>query len=265
MEANGLTSTILSIGQKLIIPVPGSTGGPESEIPAIPAGTVITHVVQPGDSLYSIANTYGTTVETLMMINGIKDPSLIHVGQELLISSLTSTPTATSTPTPTHTLTPTSTPTWTLTPTPEPTKTPTFTMTPTLTPSPTPQPIFTPTPIATYPYPAPVLLAPADGEVFQGADEIIVLNWASVGILAEDEWYVVRLRYEGDSLDQPADVWTKATSWRVPAELYPPAGVEPRLIHWNVRVMHQTNTGPDGTLEGVEISPESTTRRFYWY
>lgn len=265
MEANGLTSTTLRIGQKLIIPVPGSIGGPDSEIPAISAGMVITYMVQPGDSLYSIANLYGTTVETLMMINGIKDPALIHVGQELLISPPTPAPTSTSTPTLTLTPTPASTPTWTLTPTPEPTKTPTFTMTPTLTPLPAPQPIFTPTPIAAYPYPAPVLLAPADGEVFQGADEIIVLNWASVGILAEDEWYVVRLRYEGDSLDQPADVWTKATSWRVPAELYPPASVEPRLVHWNVRVMRQTHVGPDGTLEGVEISPESTTRRFYWY
>ena len=264
MEANGLTSTTLRIGQKLIIPYPGSTGGPGSEMPAISAGTVVTHVVQPGDSLYSIANLYGTTVETLMMINGIKDPMLIHVGQELLISPPTPTPTATSTPTPTQTPTPTPTPTLTPTPTPEPTETPTPTATPTFTPSPTPRPTPTPTPAA-YPYSAPVLLTPADGQVFRGTSEVIVLSWASVGILAEDEWYVVRLRYEADEIDQPADVWTKATSWRVPADLYPSSEVKSHLLRWNVVVVRQTHLGPDGTPEGVEISPESAPRSFYWY
>jgi len=122
-----------------------------------------------------------------------------------------------------------------------------------------------PTPTSAFPYPAPALLAPADGQVFRGVDEVIVLNWASVGILAEDEWYVLRLRYEAEGVAQPPSVWTKTTSWRVPADMYPPADVEPRLLHWEVTVMRQTHTGPDGTPEGVVISPMSDTRRFYWY
>jgi serine/threonine protein kinase len=93
-EANGLSlSAILHIGQQLIIPYPRPTGGPVPETPVISAGTVITHVVQTGDNLYSIANLYGTTVEVLMMVNGIKDPMLIQIGQELIISWETPTPT----------------------------------------------------------------------------------------------------------------------------------------------------------------------------
>ena len=122
-----------------------------------------------------------------------------------------------------------------------------------------------PTPTSAFPYPAPALLAPADGQVFRGVDAVIVLNWASVGILAEDEWYVLRLRYEAQGAAQPPSVWTKTTSWRVSADLYPPSDVEPRLLHWDVTVMRQTGAGPGGTPEGVAISPVSSTRSFYWY
>jgi LysM repeat protein len=267
-EANGLpVSTILRVGQQLIIPYPGPTGGPGLELPVISAGTVITYVVQAGDSLYFIANMYGTTVEVLMMVNGIKDPALVSIGQELIIAWGTPTPTATSTPEPTATATtptpkPTTTPESTPTPT-VPTSTPTTTTTPTFTPSVTPQPM--PTPTSAYSYPAPSLLAPADGQVFQGMDTVIVLNWASVGILAEDEWYVLRLRYEAEGAAQLPNVWTKATSWRVPADLYLPSDVEDRLVYWDVTVMRQTHTTPDGTPGGVDISLASDTRGFYWY
>ena len=41
--------------------------------------------VQPGDTLYSIAERFGTTVEAIVAANGIADPSLIDVGQKLVI------------------------------------------------------------------------------------------------------------------------------------------------------------------------------------
>ena len=123
-----------------------------------------------------------------------------------------------------------------------------------------------PTPtLLPYPYPAPALLSPADGQVFRGADEVIALNWASVGILAEDEWYVLRLQYEAQQTAQPPSVWTKATGWRVPADLQPSSEVQSRLLRWNVTIMRQTHTGPEGTPEGIVISPMSATRSFYWY
>ncbi len=41
--------------------------------------------VQPGDTLYRIAERFGTTVEAIVAANGIEDPSRIDVGQKLII------------------------------------------------------------------------------------------------------------------------------------------------------------------------------------
>jgi murein DD-endopeptidase MepM/ murein hydrolase activator NlpD len=43
------------------------------------------YVVQPGDTLYSIAQRFGSTVEAIVAANDIADPSLIEVGQKLRI------------------------------------------------------------------------------------------------------------------------------------------------------------------------------------
>jgi murein DD-endopeptidase MepM/ murein hydrolase activator NlpD len=50
----------------------------ESDIPLV-------HVVQDGETLFYIAEQYGTTIETLQILNGISDPSLLFVGQQLVI------------------------------------------------------------------------------------------------------------------------------------------------------------------------------------
>jgi murein DD-endopeptidase MepM/ murein hydrolase activator NlpD len=42
-------------------------------------------VVQEGETLFYIAEQYGTTIETLQLLNGISDPSLLLVGQQLII------------------------------------------------------------------------------------------------------------------------------------------------------------------------------------
>lgn len=57
-------------------------------VPAVAApreqsGTV--HVVQAGDTLYSIARRYGVSVDAIVAANGIVNPSLIYVGQRLVI------------------------------------------------------------------------------------------------------------------------------------------------------------------------------------
>ena len=57
-------------------PAPPATPTPESQ-PTI-------HVVRSGDTLYSIANRYGTTVQALMAANGLTNYN-IHVGQRLRI------------------------------------------------------------------------------------------------------------------------------------------------------------------------------------
>jgi murein DD-endopeptidase MepM/ murein hydrolase activator NlpD len=43
------------------------------------------YIVQPGDTVYSIAQRFGTTVETIVAANEISDASVIRVGQRLVI------------------------------------------------------------------------------------------------------------------------------------------------------------------------------------
>jgi nucleoid-associated protein YgaU len=45
----------------------------------------ITYTVKAGDTLSQIAKDFGVTVEALVEANGIKDPSLIRVGEVLII------------------------------------------------------------------------------------------------------------------------------------------------------------------------------------
>ena len=53
--------------------------------PSTGTGEETTYVVQRGDTLYSIAQRYGTTVEAVAARNGIANPALISVGQTLII------------------------------------------------------------------------------------------------------------------------------------------------------------------------------------
>lgn len=68
---NGLTSDMLSIGQVLIIPSPQNT-------------STIQYTVKSGDSLWLIAQKYGTTVDTIKQLNGLTS-NLLNVGQILKI------------------------------------------------------------------------------------------------------------------------------------------------------------------------------------
>jgi len=53
--------------------------------PAPIPGPGLEYIVQAGDTLYSIARRYNTTVEAIQRANGIVNPWYIHVGQKLVI------------------------------------------------------------------------------------------------------------------------------------------------------------------------------------
>ena len=76
IKLNELKSNVLSIGQKLIIP--------ESDFTVTEKPSYITYIVKRGDSLYSIAKQYNTTVSELMKDNGLKSTTL-SIGQTLRI------------------------------------------------------------------------------------------------------------------------------------------------------------------------------------
>ncbi len=68
-----------------------------------PEGTFL-YTVVPGDTVYSIAQRFNTTVATIAALNGLDDPGDITAGQFLIIPIVLNTPTAT--PTRTVTVTP---------------------------------------------------------------------------------------------------------------------------------------------------------------
>lgn len=74
-QLNNLTSDLLSIGQILQIP--------ETQTIEIPTST-ITYTVKAGDTLYSLARTYNTTVNNIKEKNNLTS-NLLTVGQTLLI------------------------------------------------------------------------------------------------------------------------------------------------------------------------------------
>lgn len=61
------------------------------------APTPFIYVVEPGDTLFSIAQLFGVTVDELAAANGIENQALISVGQRLIIPSLAPEPPATAT------------------------------------------------------------------------------------------------------------------------------------------------------------------------
>lgn len=63
-------------------PVPSVT--PEPTLTPTPAGP-ISYIVEEGDTLFSIAEQFGVTMDALIAANALEDPSNIGVGTELII------------------------------------------------------------------------------------------------------------------------------------------------------------------------------------
>lgn len=69
---------LIYVGQVLIIPTPGP-------MPPGPGPAPSQYVVQPGDTLFSIARRFGVNVWQLAAYNNLANPNYIRVGQVLLI------------------------------------------------------------------------------------------------------------------------------------------------------------------------------------
>jgi len=233
MEANGLPDHMIRVGQELLIPVEAAPGTPapvSGETPTSEAteqsGT-ITYVVGVGDTLTEIAERFNVSVRAITEANDIANADSLREGQELVIPA-----SRTSTETPGIGGPP------------------------------------TPTVPSQLVYPAPLLLGPPEEEEFRedDAEFPILLNWLSVGLLAEEEWYSVTIRYEvPEGEGQEIVELTKANSYHVSAELRPPLEAETHLFEWAVRVVRLIETGVEGSPEVVPIGRASETRTFCWY
>lgn len=77
--ANGIFNpNAIFAGQRLLIP-PGG-------VPQPPTGGPVVHVVQPGESLLTIAARYGTTWQAIAAANNVANPNFIFPGQRLTIA-----------------------------------------------------------------------------------------------------------------------------------------------------------------------------------
>jgi murein DD-endopeptidase MepM/ murein hydrolase activator NlpD len=88
-ELNGISNTSsIQVGQRLLVPSQGSI-----------AETPQTHIVQPGESLFTIAQLYSVSVEALLAANEIANANQLYPGQELTITdeAPANTPTAETT------------------------------------------------------------------------------------------------------------------------------------------------------------------------
>ena len=85
-KANGITNAaLIYVGQTLTIPGGAPGGGTPPAPPAPGTGGEKVHIVQPGENLFRIALKYNYSQYYLAKYNGISNPALIYVGQEIRI------------------------------------------------------------------------------------------------------------------------------------------------------------------------------------
>jgi LysM repeat protein len=84
-DANNLRSTIIQIGQRLLVPGTVTTRPDPLTKPPIVPGQV-THTVKVGETLTEIASTYGMTPQLLADMNSIEDPRDLQAGQVLIVN-----------------------------------------------------------------------------------------------------------------------------------------------------------------------------------
>ena len=81
-DANAWLAYAGATGQSVPVPQPQQT---QTYVEPQVQSSGTTYIVQSGDTLSGIASMYGTTYQHLADINGITNPNLIHVGQEIRI------------------------------------------------------------------------------------------------------------------------------------------------------------------------------------
>lgn len=98
LAANGLSrASVIYPGQKLAVSgtsaAPAASVAPASPPPVTTGGK--THAVTAGDTLFGIAQKYGTTVSKLYSLNGLAAGSIIYPGQKITVSAPTPAPAST--------------------------------------------------------------------------------------------------------------------------------------------------------------------------
>ncbi len=266
---------------------PTGTPVPPTDTPQ-PTPTPLSYKVAAGDSCSSIAAYFKVSINSIILLNDLSTQCILSAGDELLIPQ----------PTPTATSLPTATP-GPATQTAEACGKVEYEVQPgdtlgaiarnynissaaikkwngltgdmvfegttlmiplcELPPTAGPTPTLTPPP----PYAAPNLLLPANGAPFSLADESIVLQWASVGALRQNEAYMVTIRDETDGKSLPIVDYVTDTKYILPST-YRPKDTVAHIFSWTVTAMRQTGSDSDGRPIYESAGASSAGRVFSW-
>jgi LysM repeat protein len=126
---------------------------------------------------------------------------------------------------------------------------------------PTPGPTATATPPPLYA--APNLLLPADGAAFMANNDVITLQWASVGTLRENEVYSVTVEDITDGTGRKLVEYVTDTKFIVPNTFRPRTGT-PHIIRWHIVPVRQVGTSQDGNAMYEPAGAPSAPRVYSW-
>jgi len=122
-----------------------------------------------------------------------------------------------------------------------------------------------PTPTATLPppYPAPNLLLPADGAAFTLANDVVTLQWASVGVLRDGEAYQITVEDVTSSQTRRLTDYVTDTKYIVPTSFRPKDNVA-HVLRWWATPVRQAGVDDQGQPIWVASGAVSDKRVFTW-
>jgi LysM repeat protein len=122
-----------------------------------------------------------------------------------------------------------------------------------------------PTPTATLPppYPAPNLLLPADGAAFTLANDVVTLQWASIGTLRDNERYQVTIEDITSGQGRRFTEYVSDTKYIVPTSFRPNDNLA-HVIRWWVTTVRQNGVDDQGQAVYDSAGAISKERVFTW-
>jgi LysM repeat protein/ribosomal protein L40E len=122
-----------------------------------------------------------------------------------------------------------------------------------------------PTPTATIPppYPAPNLLLPGDGAAFTLANDVVTLQWASIGTLRDNEAYQVTVEDVTAGQARRIVEYVTDTKYIVPTTFRPKDNVA-HVLRWWVVPVRQSGTDAQGQPIYNSAGAASDKRVFTW-
>ncbi len=119
----------------------------------------------------------------------------------------------------------------------------------------------TPTPAP--PKQKPELLLPNDGQGFTLENDLVTLQWASVGTLLENEFYQVTVIDVTDGNKEPLVIEVSDTKFTVPTD-YRPTDSTVHIYRWWVMPVAKIGVNSDGSPIYISGGPISDNRDFSW-